>query len=98
MPIKKYSRDRKTCQVTFSLPKTVEATTATLCGSFNEWDTTSHPMKRAKDGSFKLVVGLASGQTVAYKYLLDGERWENDWEAERYDANEHGSENSVIEL
>lgn len=96
--IKKYSQDRQKCQVTFSLPKTVGATTAAVCGSFNDWDGTSHPMKRAKDGSFKLVVDLAPDQVLVYKYLLDGDRWENDPAADRYEANDHGTENSVVEL
>ncbi len=37
MPAKRYSKDRKTCQVTFTLPAGVDASSAVVCGEFNEW-------------------------------------------------------------
>ncbi len=32
------------------------------------------------------------------KYLLDGERWENDWAADGYVPNPFASEDSVVEV
>lgn len=97
MPTKKYNKARTSCQVTFALPKEVEAETAALCGDFNDWDETSHPMKRLAKGNFKVTVKLEPG-TYRYRYLLDGERWENDWEAESYQGNAFGTEDSVVEV
>jgi 1,4-alpha-glucan branching enzyme len=98
MPTKRYAKDRATCQVTFALPKEVAATTAALCGDFNDWDPTRHPLKRAKDGSFKAAVELAAGRSYRYRYLLDGDRWENDGSADAYAPNAFGSEDCVVHV
>ena len=37
--------------------------------------------------------GIALGRRLTEKY---GKRWENDWEAEAYLPNDHGTEDSVI--
>jgi 1,4-alpha-glucan branching enzyme len=55
-------------------------------------------MKRAKDGSFSLTISLKPGRQYRYRYLLDGERWENDWAAESYTPNALGSEDSVVNI
>jgi 1,4-alpha-glucan branching enzyme len=98
MPTKEYTKTGRSCRVTFNLPSEVNAQKANLCGDFNQWDQESHPMKRRKDGSFELTISLKPGQQYRYKYFLDGERWENDWAAEAYLPNEHGSEDSVITI
>lgn len=98
MPKKSYSKDGKTCRVTFELPAAVAAQTACLCGEFNNWEPDAHPMKRRKDGSFSLTVQLGVGQTLRYRYLLDGARWENDWAADAYAANSFGTEDSVVHV
>ena len=41
---------------------------------------------------------LAAGRRWRFRYLLDGARWENDWAADDYVANEFGGEDSVVEL
>ena len=98
MPEKDYTKTGRSCRVTFELPAEVNAQEANLCGDFNGWNQDSHPMKRRKDGSFKLTISLKPGQQYRYKFFLDGERWENDWAAEAYIPNEHGSEDSVVTL
>lgn len=98
MPKKEYTKTGRSCRVTFELPAEVNAETAYLCGDFNDWDETSHPMKRAKDGSFKVTVSLKPGREYRYRFLLDGERWENDWSAESYVPNALGSEDSLINI
>lgn len=98
MPVKEYTKTGRSCRVTFELPPEVNANRAYLCGDFNDWDQTSHPMKRLKDGSFKLTISLKPGRSYQYKFLLDGERWENDWSAESYVPNELGGEDSLITI
>ncbi|MFN2138258.1 MAG: isoamylase early set domain-containing protein [Candidatus Promineifilaceae bacterium] len=96
MLTKSYSKTGQTCRVTFRLPAEVEAETAALCGEFNDWDPAATPMKQLKNGSFSATVSLAPGQTYRYRFLLDNERWENDWEAEAYAPNDQGSEDSLV--
>jgi 1,4-alpha-glucan branching enzyme len=93
---KNYSKSGQICRVTFKLPAEVEAETAVLCGDFNEWSQESHPMKKLKDGSFSVTVSIPTKQTYRFRYLLDDERWENDWQADAYAPNEHGSDDSIL--
>ena len=98
MLTKNYTKTGNYCRVTFRLPAEVGAETAALCGEFNGWDQTANPMKKLKDGSFSAIVSLESGNSYRFRYLLDGERWENDWEADSYAPNEHGSDDSIVEV
>lgn len=98
MLIKNYSKTGKKCRVTFKLPAEVDADQVALCGEFNDWDPEANPMKQLKDGSFSTTLSVDAGQAYRFRYLLDGERWENDWEADAYRSNEHGTEDSVLEV
>ncbi|MBV9659793.1 MAG: isoamylase early set domain-containing protein [Acidimicrobiales bacterium] len=86
-----------TTKVTFSLPREVKAHEVSLCGDFNDWSPAAHPLKKYKDGHFAVSVNLPSG-VYRYRFLIDGLRWENDWQAEEYAANDYGSEDSVIRV
>ena len=96
MLTKSYSKTGKVCRVTFRLPSEVNADQAALCGEFNEWDAAANPLKQLKNGTFSATVSLPAGESYRYRYLLDGERWENDWEADAYASNEYGSDDSIV--
>ena len=55
-------------------------------------------MKKLKDGSFSATASLESGGTYRFRYLVDGERWENDWEADEYLPNDFGSDDSIVKV
>ncbi len=95
---KRISKNGKKCRVTFELPTEVNAETVTLCGEFNDWDKDALPMKKLKNGKFTAGITLEVGREYRFRYWLDGERWENDWEADAYKANEFGSEDSIVVL
>ena len=48
MPLKKRGKGGA-IRVTFSLPKAIGADAVSIVGDFNEWSTTSHPLKKYKD-------------------------------------------------
>jgi 1,4-alpha-glucan branching enzyme len=96
MPTKSYSKTGSVCRVTFRLPAEVDAEQAALCGEFNDWDAEANPMKQLKNGSFSATISLPAGQSYRYRYLLDNERWENDWDAEAYSVNEFGGDDSIV--
>ncbi len=102
MSIKKqYLKSKPVCKVTFSLPKEAAnaAKKVTLVGEFNNWDVKSLPMKKLKDGSFKLTQDLDVGQEYQFRYFIDGKTWENDWSADKYVASGLSTEdNSVVIL
>lgn len=95
---KNYYKGGNKCRVWFYLPDQVEAETAHLVGDFNGWDEGATPMKEKKDGAFYTAVTLESGKEYQFRYLLDNERWENDWSADAYAPNEMGTENSVVKV
>jgi 1,4-alpha-glucan branching enzyme len=98
MIIKNYSKTGRSCQVTFELPPEVNAGQAALCGEFTNWDVSALPMRKHRDGRFSVSVSLKPGREYRFRYLLDGERWENDWNADLYIGNEFGTEDSVVKL
>jgi len=55
-------------------------------------------MKKLKNSDFTVSLELNTGRAYNYSYLIDGNRWENDWCADRYEQNPYGGENSVVEV
>ena len=83
---KQYLKSKPICKVTFKL-KASEANnagTAKLVGDFNAWDIQGEPMNKLKNGDFTQTVNLPAEAEYQFRYLLDGENWENDWEADAY--------------
>jgi len=95
---KRYLKNKPFCTVTFSLCKAAAAFASDvhLVGDFNGWDKTANPMSRQKNGSFAASLSLERGKDYQFRYLLDQERWENDWQADKYLRNEFGGDNSVV--
>ena len=93
---KEYSKTGRACKVTLDLPADVQAQSAQVCGEFNDWTQDAHPMKRRKDGSFTVTLSVKPGSEYRFRYLLDGQRWENDWQADAYQPNQFGAEDSVL--
>ena len=83
---KTYSKDKTKCGVTFELSAEAakDAEQVWLAGDFNSWSSVDTPMKKQKNGSFKVKVTLEAGHEYQFRYLLDGKRWENDGEADKY--------------
>lgn len=86
-----------TVLITFRVPRAANAERINVVGEFNDWSTVANPMERGEDG-FVAQVSLPVGRVYRFRYLLDGERWENDWAADAYVANEFGGDDSVIDL
>ncbi len=91
---KKKSRGKKIA-VTFELPADSRVETVCVAGDFNEWDTAATPMKRQKNGTWSATVPLDPG-TYRYRYLANGNTWENDPTADRYEPSGMGEDNSVV--
>lgn len=94
---KQYVKGKNECKVTFYTDKQIKAETVYLVGDFNNWNETSHPMEALKDGRFKITVTLPPGR-YQFRYLVNKSEWHNDWEADEYVPNPHGSENSVVNV
>jgi CHAD domain-containing protein len=87
-----------TVSVTFTLPVAVRATHVAICGEWNGWSAGRDVMARGQDGGFSLTIVLQAGRAYRFRYLLDRQRWENDWDADAYVPNGVGSDDSVVDL
>jgi 1,4-alpha-glucan branching enzyme len=97
MPKKTPTKNGSTAKVTFEL-KEAEAAAVHVAGDFNGWSTSDTPLAKRKDGRFSATLTLPAGKEYRYRYVLDGERWTNDVDADRYEPNDHGSEDGIVDL
>jgi 1,4-alpha-glucan branching enzyme len=98
---KQFLKSKPVVKVTFSLSAEAVngASSAAVVGEFNGWDAEAAPLKKQKDGSYKTTLELEAGKEYQFRYLLDGTRWENDGEADKYVPTSVSSEeNSVVVL
>ena len=76
---KSFSKDKKTCKVTFIVSKEAAqgAKTINLAGDFNSWSSTDTSLTLGNDGSFSVTLELESDREYQFRYLLDGCRLES---------------------
>ena len=55
-------------------------------------------MRRDAAGGFSVTIELDAGRVYRFRYLLDGQRWDNDWAADAYVRNDFGGDDSVVDL
>lgn len=91
-------KDGKSCRVTFTVPADGNARRVHLLGEFNDWNQAATPLARRKDGTFSTSLTLKAGREYRFRYLVDGERWENDSTADALAPNPYGTEDSVLRL
>ena len=66
----------------------------TVAGDFNQWSPTARPLKRDAGGLWKVKIRLGPG-SYQYKFVVNGERWEEDPLNLHRTLNAHGSFNSI---
>lgn len=98
---KKYIKSRNVCKVIFGLPvaeipEDIEVDHVHLVGDFNDWNISEIPMKRNKKKIFQAVLDLEPGVAYQFRYVVNGEHWINDWQADNYVANYFGQDNCVV--
>jgi len=93
---KTYIKNGRKCRVTFYLPAEVNVNEVSLCGDFNGWSSSVHPMRKLKGGRFSTTISLEAGHNYRFKYFVEGHRWENDSNADGYVENDFGTEDSLV--
>ena len=95
---KQYMKAKPVCKVTFRLPKEAAsgAQVVSIVGDFNNWSINENKMEKLKNGDFKLTLSLPCNREYQFRYLIDADRWENDWFADKYIPNAYGSDDSVV--
>ena len=95
---KKYIESRNMCEVTFRLPgeASLKANKVTVVGDFNNWEKDATHLEKQKNGDFTTILELDAGKEYRFRYLIDGQRWENDWHADKYVKSPYDVEDSVV--
>jgi 1,4-alpha-glucan branching enzyme len=70
-----------------------EAREVFVAGEFNNWDERANPLKKDKNGLWKLTLPLTLGR-YEYRFLTDG-KWANDPSCSGCVPNKFGSENCL---
>ena len=73
-------------RITFTVDPQAGAQTAAVCGEWNDLSAGADVMHRDAEGGLSVTVGLEAGRAYRFRYLLDGQRWDNDWSADAYQA------------
>ncbi len=95
---KKPLKVRPECRVTFSYqPEDGKPHRVELRGDFNGWGEDHLPLKRQRDGSYRVTLNLPKDGEYAFRYLIDEECWDNDEAADGYAPNPFGTgDNGVL--
>ncbi len=86
-------KNGKTVELSLQAP---EAKEVFVAGEFNQWDTQSTPMKRGKDGNWKVKTSLPPGR-YEYKFLVDN-RWMEGLPGTELVPNRFGTQNCVLRV
>lgn len=96
---KNFSKDNATCSVTFSYNANVETNTVQVLGDFNEWNAANAPILKKTKNIFSASLDLQTGRTYQFRYLINGNIWDNDHNADAYvNSPFPGIQNSVLTL
>ena len=95
---KQFVKSKKLWKVTFHLPVAAapDAAEVAILGDFNNWEFDRGIPMKFKNGVYAATVDLEPGKEYQFRYLIDNEFWENDWEADKYVPGPYGTENSVV--
>ena len=75
-----------------------EAQSVTVAGDFNDWDAEATPLRDTDgDGVWTGLIALRPGMHK-YMFVVNGEQWVTDPEAERYVDDGFGNRNAVIAI
>ncbi len=83
--------------VTFELPASIWADRITLVGDFNGWDPTTHPLVQTRtNANWHITLALEPNRAYRFRYLIDGQTWSSDRQADEYASTEDGIACSVV--
>lgn len=96
---KSYVKSRDLYKVTFEVPteKIGKGREVRVLSTFNDWNWENGLVLKPGKASYKATAELSSGD-YQFRYLIDGQEWENDEAAEHYTASGFGTENSCFTL
>ena len=85
-------------KVTFALPIGETPTSVSVVGDFNDWNPTTHPMKKRSNGTRSVSVELPAGATYRFKYVSEDGQWFCEPHADGEEWNEFATTNSLLHV
>lgn len=97
--LKKFQEAKGNYKVTFTFPANEGVNEVQVLGDFNNWDSNQAPkFKKGKDG-FSTSVEISAGNSYEFRYLINGNQWENDPNADQLVPSFYmGTQNSLLVL
>lgn len=94
-----YVKTKKKYKVTFEVPtdRVGKGRDVRVLGSFNGWSWDNGLAMKNGGGTYKASTELEPGD-YQFRYLIDNQEWQNDWEAEGYTASGYHSDNCLLQL
>jgi len=89
---KKAKESKKVTETEFKL-SAPQAQSVFIAGDFNQWHSSSHPLKADSNGTWRISLGLKPGR-YEYRFIVDGE-WQNDPACSSFVENPFGASNSL---
>jgi len=91
------SQDPNKLIIRFELPAAIWADSVDLVGDFDDCNETLHPLMRDRvDGTWYITLELERGKEYQFRYLVNGQEWHNDWQADDYVPNPYGGVCSIV--
>ncbi|WP_371378037.1 isoamylase early set domain-containing protein [Thalassotalea aquiviva] len=94
MLTKKFFKTKDQAEVTFEFSRE-DVEKVALVGEFSDWQPMAMKYNK-KTKAFRTKIRLEKNAAFEFRYLLNDSEWENDYQADAYQANDFGSENSVV--
>jgi len=86
-----------TMRVTFRISKHLWADQVALIAEFNDWDPHAHLLQQTSlDTDWHITLELEMGHSYHFRYLVDGEHWMDDDQADGYEFSPDGGVDSVV--
>lgn len=95
MPEKRFFKTRDDVEVTFTYDRPEAGSVALVCEE-QGWDALAMKRSARGKGPWALKVRLPRSRRIQYRYLVDGESWENDPFADAWEPNHIDGDNSVV--
>ena len=83
-------------KVTFVLPEDHPNIPASVVGDFNDWNPSANKLIKRSNQTYSTAVKLRKGQTYSFRYRSRDGIWFNDDAPDGFEANEHGSQNCIL--
>ncbi|ANO34851.1 1,4-alpha-glucan branching protein [Vibrio breoganii] len=91
---KRFFKTKNEVEVTFEWPKTEEQSIS-VAGDFTDWQPVAMKYNKTKK-AFNFKTRFPKNEQFQFRYLIDGEVWENDPKADDYVPNDCGTDNSLV--